>query len=157
MRPGRGLRRRAPLKQGGGGGLRRSRLKPVSEKQRAKLAVEAAAVREHGAVFRAAIRGERCVVCGRTEREARDATGWGHEAHHGIRQETLRGLDLEELLWEPGNAIALCQEPCHRQHTSRKSRVPRANLPARFLAWIAALDVDHGVNLWHEVEKEYPA
>lgn len=137
MKPGRPLRRRKPL-QARAGIRKTSRLNPVSEKQRAKLDAAGEAARRDGGAFRAAIKGERCIVCGRSEREAYEQTGWGHEAHHGIPRATLKRLGLLELLWEPGNAVATCQEPCHRRHTQRYRRICRRELPARVVAFASS-------------------
>lgn len=137
MRPGRPLRRRKPL-QARAEIRKTSRLRPVSEKQRAKLDAAGEAVRRGGRTFREAIKGERCIVCGRTEREAYDLTGWGHEAHHAIAKATLKRLGLLELLWDPGNAAAVCVEPCHRRHTQRYRPIRRGSLPARVAAFVIA-------------------
>jgi hypothetical protein len=106
------------------------------------------------AAFKAAIGGMRCVVCGKTEREAlewsRRELGFavGLEAHHGVRRQVLRRLHLDE--WAEALATPVCQEPCHRQHTSRKRRILREELPARLTAYVQ----EHGLGL--ELEREYP-
>lgn len=149
MRRGRALRRRTPLKTGDGE-MKRSSLKPISDKRRERDAVAAAAAREHGGPFRAIIHGERCVVCNRTEAEAYEETGWGHQAHHAIRQEVLNRLGLEHLLWFPDNAVCVCEEPCHRQHSQRQRRILRSQLPARVMRFVAV----HGLEV--ALEREYP-
>lgn len=123
----------------------------MSERQLLRHALEQRAEREGAGAFRAAIRGERCVVCDRTYDEALKLTGYGHQAHHAIRQQVLRRLGLERLLWEPGNAVATCEEPCHRRHTSRQRRIARSALPARVLEFVGA----HGLEV--ELEREYPS
>ncbi len=137
MRRGRPLRRRTPLKQ-------------QSDRQSVAVAQERALVEKEGLAFRQAIRGERCVVCGRSEREAYEETGLGHQAHHVIRQEVLRRLSLDRHLWAPRAAVCVCEEPCHRRHTSRMARIRRSQLPARALEFVKEL----GLEL--ELEKEYP-
>lgn len=99
-------------------------------------------------LFREAIVGRRCIVCDRTEAEAFEATGYGMEAHHGVRRQVLRRLGLPE--WNPILALPTCAEPCHRQHTSRARRIPRDRLPAEFVAWCFYN------NLGYELELEYP-
>lgn len=106
------------------------------------------------AAFKAAIGGMRCVVCGKTEREAlewsRNELGYalGLQAHHGIRQQVLRRLGLP--LWDERLAVPVCEEPCHRRHSQRRERIPRAALPARLLDFVQ----EFGLGL--ELEKEYP-
>lgn len=131
--------------------LRRRSLRPVSERQLLRQSLQQRAEREGAGAFRAAIRGERCVVCDRTSAEALKATGFGHQAHHAIRQQVLRRLGLELLLWAPGNAVATCEEPCHRRHTNRQRRIPRSALPARVFEFVGA----HGLEV--ELEREYPS
>jgi hypothetical protein len=75
----RGLRRRTPLKAATEE-KPRSSLAPISQKKLAEKQADDAAAREQGGAFRARIHGERCVVCGRSEAEAYEETGWGHEA-----------------------------------------------------------------------------
>jgi hypothetical protein len=167
VRRGQPLRRKAPLErraplspsaldrrevQGTGPFAKpRKRLRPLSEKKRAERAADAAQAEAEGKAFRAAIKGLRCAVCGRTEAEAYAETGLGHEAHHVVRKEVLKRLGLRALLWAPEAAVCLCEEPCHRQHTTRKRRVLRAELPAAALSWAAAW------GLADEVALEYPA
>ena len=125
------LRRKTPLKASTGLSQRRSRLKPVSDKKQAVRAADAERVAQEGAAFHAAIKGERCVVCGRSKYEAWRETGYGHHSHHAIRQEVLRRLGLRHLLWDTGLAVCVCEEPCHRQHTTRHRRIRLAELPDR--------------------------
>lgn len=130
---------------------RKTRIAPISARQRAKKAVRAAQVAAEGQNFRAAIAGRNCIVCGRSEAKAYEETGEGHQAHHGIRQEVLKRLHLESLLWSRGNALCVCEEPCHRRHTLRYQRILRLQLPASFVAWAET----HGLTV--ELEREYPA
>lgn len=143
-----GLERRTPLDSRSE--LKRTPLKPISDKQRARKREDAARVEAEGAAFHAAILGERCVVCGRTDAQAREKTGYGHQAHHGVRQEVLKRLGLHHLLWDKRNAVCACEEPCHRRHTSRHRRILRAELPERVLAFA----VNEGLE--RELDREYP-
>lgn len=129
--------------------LRRTRLNPISEKQRAKKAEAAARVAEEGAAFRAAIFGLSCVVCGSTAGEARRA-GTRHQAHHAISQQRLRKLGLDDWLWDPRLAVCVCEEPCHRRHTSARSRIRRMDLPPAVFDFAS----EHGI--FHVIEREYP-
>lgn len=92
------------------------------------------------AEFKAAISGLPCVICGASEREARERTmaelGYplGHEAHHAIKQQTLRKLGVP--VWDPRLAIPLCTDPCHRRVTSRKRPLRREEVPAEALAFV---------------------
>lgn len=131
--------------------LKRTPLKAISEKARRRNTARAAQAAGEAAAFRAAILGHRCIVCGRSQDEAYVATGHGHEAHHGVRKEVLKRLGLEHLLWEPGNALPLCEEPCHRRHTRRYRRVLRSELPDAFVAWCRAN------GLLVALEREYPS
>jgi hypothetical protein len=110
----------------------------VSEKEQTRRLAATIAVRQHGRAFREAIRGERCILCGRSEREAYAQTGWGHEAHHAIPKARLKKLGLDDLLWDPGNAVATCVEPCHRRHTNRSRRIRRSELPRRVVEFAMA-------------------
>lgn len=129
--------------------LRRTRLKALSEKGRRQRNADQAAVKAGGGAFHAAIKGQRCVKCGRTSSEAREA-GTRHQAHHVIRQEVLKRLGLREALWDPDSAVCVCDEPCHRRHSGRQERIPYEVLPARAVAFAKR----HG--LLNELEREYP-
>lgn len=129
---------------------RTGKLAGVSAKGRARKQAEAKQVSAEGAAFRAAFRGLRCVMCGRTENEAYEQTGFGHEAHHPIRQQVLRRLGREDLRFSTAWATPLCEEPCHRQHTSRKKRVPFELLRSETIAFAA----EHG--LFETLLKEHP-
>jgi hypothetical protein len=104
--------------------------------------------------FRNAIFGKRCVVCGANDREARWRNRQEHgleaglQAHHAIRQQVLRKLGLP--VWDVRLAVPVCEEPCHRQHTSRKRRIKEAELPDEVISFV----LEHGLQL--ELEKEYP-
>lgn len=115
--------------------LKRGRLKPISDKKRAQKKDDAARVEAEGSAFHAAIKGERCVVCGRTNDEAWQATGYGHQAHHALPQRVLKRLGLRHLLWDPRNAVCCCTEPCHRRHTDGHAKIPYEALPARALVF----------------------
>lgn len=128
--------------------LKRTRLRALSEKGRRQRDADTAQVKAEGAAFHAAIRGQRCVKCGRTSQEAR-AAGTRHQAHHVLRQEVLKRLGLREALWDPDSAVCCC-EPCHSAHTSRKERIPYEALPARAIAFAKR----HG--LLDELDREYP-
>ena len=133
--------RRTPLK-------RKSRLKPISDKRLARRAAEREQAAREGKAFRDAIKGQRCVVCGRTERESYVFSGRGHEAHHGLPQQRLRRLGLQEVLWAPQLAVCVCVS-CHAAHTSRKARIPVQSLPKPLVAFAA----EHG--LAAELDREY--
>lgn len=144
-----GLNRRAGLSRGSSSELKRSGgLKPLSAKARARRQEDSERVQREGAAFHAAIQGERCVVCGRTAQEALEA-GTRHHAHHGVRKEVLKRLGLRELLWDPKNAVCLCEQPCHAEHTSRKRRIQVDRLPDRVWAFAK----QHG--LLEQLQTEY--
>lgn len=143
------LARRTPLRSAGAL-LRKTRLRPQSDKQRAKLARRRAESDAHGLAFHARIAGLRCVVCDRTDAEAVEEDGFGHQAHHAIRQEVLKRLGLEDLLWAPDLAVCVCEEPCHRRHTTRIERIQRRRLPS----YTELFCVTHGLS--RELEREYP-
>jgi predicted HNH restriction endonuclease len=130
--------------------IRRTRLKPVSDKRAARLEADRGQVEREGGAFRAAIKGKVCVICGRSERESYAATGFGHQAHHGLSQQLLRRLGLQELLWAPQLAVCVCVS-CHAAHTSRKARIARERLPEPLTAFCR----EHGLERW--LELEYPA
>jgi hypothetical protein len=99
--------------------------------------------------FRQSIRGQRCVRCRRDEHEAFAETGFGHEAHHGLRQAVLRDLGLDA--WDVRLAVPVCVEPCHRRHTQRYERLRRSMLPAPLLEFVR----EHQLDV--ELGREYPA
>lgn len=138
------MKRSAPLR-------RRSRLRPVSAKGAARKAAARAQAKDEAGAFKAATSGLPCVECGRDEQEAWEETGHGHQAHHVVRQEVLKRLGLERHLWDPELAVAACEEPCHRRHTSRHARISWRKLPLRTLVRAGEL----GLGL--ELLKEHPA
>lgn len=135
------LQNKTPMKRGGGfvsypqedgsGPFQKPRtpLKPISDKKRKQRAEDAALVEEEGTAFRAAIVGKRCVVCGRTQKEAYDATGLGHDAHHGLSKEALKKAGFRDRIWDPRDAVPVCSEPCHRRHTDGGELIPFDALP----------------------------
>lgn len=130
--------------------MKRTRLRPISDKQRAKNAARGAQARAEAAAFKDATRGLPCVACGRTEREAYENTGYGIQAHHAIRQEVLKRLHMESLLWRPELALPVCEYPCHLLHTRRSKRILWSQLPDSVVVFCA----QHGLFL--ELQKEYP-
>lgn len=130
------LRAKTPLKSGGE--LKHAPLGPVSKKGREKRLRDAEQARVEGAAFRAAIHGQRCVMCGRTEQEAYDVTGYSLQSHHPVRQQVLERLGRVDIRFAPELAVPLCEEPCHRRHTSRKQRVPFEKLPVRVVEFCNA-------------------
>lgn len=130
---------------------RRRRLRPISKKREAERQrqreLEDAGYRildvaaRDRLLFRRAIHGLRCVVCGRTEGEAYQETGLGHDAHHAVRQEVLKRLHLEALLWEPDLAVPVCITPCHAAHTSRSARIPLGAIPSHTVALCQAAGI----------------
>lgn len=143
--------KRSPMKRGkpmarGGSEMKRTPMKRGKGlRSRPKAPLDVAALRAM-AEFKEAVRGLVCVVCGRTQREAYEATGYGHEAHHGVRRQVLRRRRLPE--WDPRLAVCLCAEPCHRQVTSTKRRLTRPELPAGLLEFVR----EHGLEV--ELERE---
>lgn len=127
----------------------RAYFKPISDAQRKRVA-EQRGTAEARLAFRMEIQGEACVVCGRTEAQAILATGYGHQAHHGIRQEVLKRLHLHAYLWDVRNAVCVCEEPCHRRHTSRLERIRRSELPYRVVEFAQSL------GLKEALFREYP-
>lgn len=101
------------------------------------------------AAFHASIKGQRCVVCKKTESEAYRGSGMGHQAHHAIRQQVLRRMGLD--LWDRRLAVCVCEEPCHRRHTSRRERILSRWLPAAVFEFVG----EHSLEM--ELEREYPA
>jgi hypothetical protein len=128
---------------------RGKRMSPISEKGRDARARAAEQVSREGKAFHDAIRGLRCVVCGRTAAEARE-DGTRHQAHHAIRKEVLKRLGLTMHLWSPNLAVCVCEEPCHGQHTRRSKRILRAVLPGHVLQHVRLLGLED------ELLKEYP-
>ena len=111
------------------------------------------------AFHQAAVKGA-CVVCGRTDRQARAGarvrvggevveTVTHLQAHHGLSRQRLRRHGLEHLYWDPRNSIPACEEPCHRRHTLALARIPLAALPQ------AALDFAEELGLGYALEREY--
>lgn len=141
--------RRSPLKRATST-LKRTRVNPISAKKRKERAADASQAAKEGAAFRRAIENHRCVVCGNNAAEAYAASGYGHEAHHGIPKSVLKRRGLKHLLWSPSNAICVCAEPCHRQHTQRVKTIPFHRLP--FAVYAFAQEHD----LLRELEREYP-
>lgn len=144
------LKRRKGLERGASE-LKRTRLRPLSEKKRQQRAIDSAQAQAEAAAFKAAILGERCVVCGKTEAQAYRATGLGHEAHHGVRKEVLKRLGLRHLVWDKRNAVCVCEEPCHRRHTTRARRILLSELPER----VVAFAVNEGLE--EALSREYPS
>jgi hypothetical protein len=108
----------------------------------------------------AALRHKACVVCGRTDREARRgapaavgptaiSTVTHLQAHHALSRQRLRRNGLEHLFWDPRNAVPACEDPCHRWHTTAKARIQLAALPPE------ALEFAEEVGLLHALEREY--
>lgn len=137
MKRGKPLARRTPLTSSTS--LKPSKLRAVSAKGRARKQAENAQVASEGAAFRAAIRGLRCVMCGRTENEAYEQTGFGHDAHHPVPQKRLKSLGRTDLLWSPEWATPLCVSPCHARQTARMRGhvVPWEKLSPRVIAFAA--------------------
>lgn len=98
------------------------------------------------AAFKRSIRGLVCVVCGRKENQAYRETGYGHQAHHGIRQQVLDRLHLP--LWDTRLAVCVCTEPCHRRITSTKRRLRRRELPTGLLEFVQ----EYGLERQLEIE-----
>lgn len=120
-----------------------SRGKPLRSRPKPPPAPE---VVEAMAAFKRSIRGLTCVVCGRRENKAYRETGYGHQAHHGIRRQVLERLHLDA--WDARLAVCVCTEPCHRQITSTKRRLRRSELPAGLLEYVR----EHGLERELEVE-----
>ena len=113
----------------------------------------------------AAMKHGRCVVCGRTDREARkgvrahvdDGAAAGAavttithlQAHHALSRQRLRRNGLEHLFWDPRNAVPACENPCHPWHTTAKARIKMSALPAE------ALEFAGECGLLHALEREY--
>jgi hypothetical protein len=121
---------------------RTTRLKPASDKQRRKVELAKVQVEVEGKAFFDQIKGERCVVCGKTAAEAREA-GTRHQAHHAISQERLKKLGLHRFLWDKRDAVCVCEEPCHRRHTSAMRRIKREELPSRVEEFVRELGLEH--------------
>jgi hypothetical protein len=130
--------------------LKRVGLAPISARRRAQKAADGRRAAAEGSDFRRAVVSVSCVVCGRSNAHAVKETGFGIQAHHGVPQAVLRRLGLRHLLWDPDNAVAVCEEPCHRRHTGRQQRILRAQLPRQVEHFAAR----HG--LLDELAREYP-
>jgi 5-methylcytosine-specific restriction endonuclease McrA len=131
--------------------LKRSRLNPISQKQRKKSAALSAQASREALVFKQAVFGMRCVVCGRMDTEARLETGYGHEAHHIVPKSRLKKLGRLELLWCPENAAPVCEEPCHRRLTQRRIRLTPVML-GRLYGVVAKWAAENGISLALEDE-----
>lgn len=99
--------------------------------------------REQALAFRITVvaRGARCIVCGYTEEQAR-ATGTRLTAHHVITQQHLRKYGYESLRWSVENGTPVCDEPCHRRHSSARERIPRAKLPVAAVRFAEELGME---------------
>jgi hypothetical protein len=58
-----------------------------------------------------------------------------------VSKQRLRRRGLKAHLWDPRNAVPVCEEPCHRRHTTAVQRLPRAALPASVEEFAAELGV----------------
>lgn len=132
----------------------RARRRPAPGPVSPEAAAEKAELRARQEAFKRAVDGLRCVVCGKTRAEAYRATGYGHQAHHAVRQEVLKRLGLLDRLWDTDNALCLCEEPCHRRHTSRHARITRAQIGATRWRDLTIWAGSHG--LLPALEREYP-
>lgn len=88
----------------------------------------------------------RCVVCGRSRREAARA-GDGMHRHH-----VLPVRQFPELELEPDNLVLTC-DPCHDRHERALPRIRREQLPACSLALAERV----GSAAAAYVERTYPA
>lgn len=90
--------------------------------------------------------GHRCANCG--------YEGPHLEVHHAVSQNTIKRTwqalpleQLDELLWNPDNGLALCQEPapqrCHARHELAVARIPRSKLRPENLAFAQAFGFEH--------------
>lgn len=83
----------------------------------------------------------RCVVTGRR----------AHEAHHVVRQQTLRRHGREDALWDVRNGIPI-HDLVHDNHHSAYRRIPRRCVPQS--AWEFARELGEWAVL--EIERHYP-
>lgn len=80
----------------------------------------------------------RCVACGKEH--ARRASSWAWQAHHVIKQQTLRRRGVAPArIRDATFAVLLCRAPCHAQHEAALPRVPLERLPDRVVAVVDAL------------------
>jgi hypothetical protein len=113
----------------------------------------------------AALKHRHCVVCGRTDSEARKgvrayvdggaaagtpvSTITHLQAHHALSRQRLRRNGFEHLFWDVRNAVPACEDPCHPWHTTAKARIRLSALPAE------ALEFAEECGLMHALEREY--
>lgn len=87
-----------------------------------------------------------CAVCGRTAREP----GVTIQAHHVITQQQLRLKGLADWAWDRRNGMAVCENPCHAQHTTAFKRISYGCLSADNIAFVE----EHGLE--NALERQYP-
>lgn len=90
-----------------------------------------------GALFKEAVQGEPCVVCG---------TYFDVQAHHGVSAQRLKRLGLVKYLWHPGNAVPVCKRD-HERETTAHRRITRAELPARVFDFVRLVIDETGIDL----------
>ena len=130
--------------------MKRTRLKPISDKQRARKLLQSGQEELAHAWWLAVVKGKSCILCGKPSRV---------QGHHVIAAQVLkrlardRGLDaaaLLALLWDVRNGIPVCERE-HADHSTAKKRIPRSALPLVALQFAAELDLT-----WM-IERDYPA
>ncbi len=80
----------------------------------------------------------RCIACGKRHR--RNASSWDWQAHHVVRQTTLkrRGVPPARIR-DATFCVLLCRLPCHMNHESRSAVIALECLPARVVEAVDAL------------------
>lgn len=140
------LARKSPLK-------RKTEIVRGESKRLRRRARRPSTNREAAEAWARGLRGQSCACCGR-----RPIFG-----HHVITQQQLRrharaqGLDLQALLWDERNRLALC-EACHLGHHRSMLPTPSGRLRRGLLrqACPGVFDFARELELEWWLEREYP-
>lgn len=172
MKPSRGLRRdpakvrswqrraraASSLRSGHPTLGRKTELRPISERQRArKKAQRAAEGPLEPREWRLAVAAAAELRCRVTSAEASHALDRRFHAHHPFPKDELRSRGLYGWVWDPRNG-AFVLARVHFQHEAAMERIPRAALPASVWEFCAELDAIEGRG-WAtaKVEAAHPA
>lgn len=80
----------------------------------------------------------RCVACGKRHR--RGSSSWVWQAHHVVKQQTLRRRGVQPArLRDATYCVLVCRYPCHVNHESRHAVIALERLPARVVTAVDAL------------------
>lgn len=73
------------------------------------------------------------------------------EAHHVVSQQQLRRAGRDDLLWDPRNGMAVCDQG-HDRHHLAFDRIPRDRVPARCLAFAVENGLDRLIDRYYPSE-----